>query len=369
MKQHPIYNKERNEKADLLRVIAMLFVVVGHCLMYGVPNTSTHGVFQTDSATDMLLFLLLQGTYVLTSTGVNCFVLLSGYFLIQRTDFRSSLLKIWIQTIFYSILLSGIACIAGKQTYAVHTWMAYLSPFPTEEYWFVTPYMALSVAAPFLARFGNSLNQRQYIGFLSVLFLLFFRYPFGNAFTTGMDFGWFVVLFFTGGYIRRFNVPRWIVKYRSYSLAAVSGCSFLFLVIKGLLPICIHGQNTVQMQLISNNSFTFLTSVCMFLCFIHKEKSLGLSSKISQLAPFTLGVYLIHEHSFIRHLLWDKWFASLDGIPVLLSVFLFSMIVFIGCTAIEYGREKIFSRLGISSLIHSLGNHISRKANRWMRQS
>lgn len=167
MKQHPIYNKERNEKADLLRVIAMLFVVVGHCLMYGVPNTSTHGVFQTDSATDMLLFLLLQGIYILTSTGVNCFVLLSGYFLIQRTDFRSSLLKIWIQTIFYSILLSGIACIAGKQTYAVHIWMGYLSPFPTEEYWFMAPYMALSVAAPFLARFGNSLNQRQYIGFLS----------------------------------------------------------------------------------------------------------------------------------------------------------------------------------------------------------
>ncbi|EOU1923475.1 hypothetical protein DMN38_09310, partial [Clostridium perfringens] len=96
---------KRESNFELLRIISMFMIVVLHVLNHGGIYKSTN-IYSND-------FIIVNLIESLSIVGVNCFVLISGYFGINsRFSFRKCM-KIYIQVIFYSIIINYFAFVRG----------------------------------------------------------------------------------------------------------------------------------------------------------------------------------------------------------------------------------------------------------------
>lgn len=91
----------RNSSFELLRIVCMLMIIGGHIIMQHKT------AFDVKSA-DFAISLFMRGAF---AVAVNAFILISGYF---GVNFKwKRLLKLEMQTLFYSVLLLGVAIGTG----------------------------------------------------------------------------------------------------------------------------------------------------------------------------------------------------------------------------------------------------------------
>ena len=194
--------QQRSVNLDLLRILAMLFIVMYHFFIHGVMHQHTtpeQGFFVTvdSSPIEKINFFLSQMLMVVVSTGVNLFVMISGYLLIQKKELRAkSLIKLWFKVLLYSLTIAIVFCLAGGGSkYLV---LKSLLPLTTNQYWFMLPYFGLMLLAPFIARLISTLTQKQYALLLMALFAINFYLPFGQTLSGGVIyyglFSFFVLL-------------------------------------------------------------------------------------------------------------------------------------------------------------------------------
>ena len=89
--------KKREVKFELLRILCMYMIVIGHCLFHGrVTAKLGYGTV------NYFLDYLVQAFSVVH---VNTFVMIGGYFAIDKVFQASRLGKLWKQVAFYSILI------------------------------------------------------------------------------------------------------------------------------------------------------------------------------------------------------------------------------------------------------------------------
>lgn len=71
----PTLKKERNSNLELYRIIIMLLIVAHHY----VVNSGLIQLMQNSETTNNSIFLYLFGMW--GKTGINCFMLITGYFM------------------------------------------------------------------------------------------------------------------------------------------------------------------------------------------------------------------------------------------------------------------------------------------------
>lgn len=345
---------QRLTHIEIFRVITMFMIVAGHLIYHGIRLNPELNTFSISSPSDMTDYVLLQILSLFTSTGVNCFILISGYFLIEKTEMRKSLFKIWFQTAFYSLALGLIFWIFGTNPYSLKQILDDISPLPMSKYWFVTQYMGMALLAPFLSRLAQSLNQRQMLFLLGFLFVLFYNIPFGKNFATGMSLNWFVFLFFVGGYIRKYGMPDIINKHIAKWL--ILSVTFFFLIhfTSNYLRYLSSGAD-FTIKSTANNDLTFFVSVFLFVFFVNKTWKNTWLIRISKLAPYTFGIYLCHEHPAMRAFLWSEMLPQYIFCPLIVMTLLYSILLFLSCAGIDLIREKLFVWCGINRAAQKLG--------------
>lgn len=101
-------------------------------------------------------------------------------------------------------------------------------------------------------------------------------------------------------------------------------------------------------------------AVCFLSFFIDGNSEGAVASKVAKLAPYTLGVYLIHEHPVIREILWSTmrdWWPTLNvGIVLLVS-----LAVFLFCVLIDWIRQYAFRFLRIEKGIDGVVSYLKSK--------
>ena len=366
---------KRQLNYELLRIIAMLMIVCLHYLSKG-------GLLGDPARTDMTATgyaAWLVEAFCLVA--VNVYVLISGYFGVDarenqsgkgRITWRGVLrrpIRIWKQVFFYSMLFGCGALIFGMQEFDLYQFFSYCFPLVTEHYWFATYYIVLCLMMPFLNAGITYLEQKE-IRCLLIGFLLFFsisktvipmQLPWDQY---GYDSLWFIVLYLTGAYLRRYEITlirtrgRAAVLYLG-SVMAVFASFFLIRMIylrTGKLEAMIHYGYTY------NFLFCYTGAVGCFLFFkefkeykekaFHEEESKNTAGQVLErfrkpielLSGASFGVYLIHEHLNIRYA-WPKWFHCEEQIDssvagFLCHMFLSVVCVYLVCTVIELIRQR-----------------------------
>ena len=339
---------KRLANIELLRIVAMLMVVMLHYLGKGelLPDMKINMGIQ-----EYIAWILES----LSIVAVNAYVLISGYFLVESEFKCGKLVKIVLQVLFYTILITLIAFAFGlvtKEELGVYNLIVQLFPFQLEQYWFMTSYLVLYLLSPILALGVKSLTKKQ----LQVIILFFLAFmcveksvlPVQIVFDKhGYDALWFVALFLVAAYIRLYGIKFLEKKWIAICLY-LGACSLVF--IENLLISVVYEKTGELGHLIGtpyhyNHIGVFLASVGMFMWFLNIKIKEGFMTKvICAVAPYTLGVYLLHEHVYVRYL-WPKWLKAGSAENVwqfLLMTFGSVFLVFCAGIFVDFIRSLLF---------------------------
>lgn len=334
----------RQSNIELLRILAMLAIIANHAIVHG------HAVWPAGTlSVNRLWGQLIQ---VPGFSGVDAFVLISGYFLLPARSLRTSrIVKLWAQIAFYSMLLYALFIVCGAAPLRLGTLFARLTPITSVRWWFASTYFILYLLTPWLNRLLNALDKRQYVGLLALLGLLWCVVPTleGAVFQSVALFQnnhlpWFVFLYALGGYLRRFDgMTAWSGR----RLLALAGLCLLMIFLTSVVLALLGRWKGVfaQHALFLADLQTLPSLAAAVLLFLGLSRlDVGAKPAINRVSSAMFGVYLIHDDELVRALLWEKllptaaWTESVWFIPLtLLAV----AAVFVCCTAIELARIRL----------------------------
>ena len=95
--------KQRDSNLELFRIITMLLIVAHHYVVNSVLMEVIRGGVQQYGITAKSIFYLLFGAW--GKTGINCFVLITGYFMCRSQITKKKFIKLLIQIYFYKIVI------------------------------------------------------------------------------------------------------------------------------------------------------------------------------------------------------------------------------------------------------------------------
>lgn len=294
--------KLRNSSVELLRIIAMLFIVASHC--------SIHGHFPDLQSLPFYNKILLAW-FTLGNLGVDIFVIISGYFLCKKENTMSSIPQLHSQVIFYSFF-GLIMALIFRQGISFRGVIGVCFPTLFNSYWFFTAYIILLVFTPYINKLLSCITQKQYILCLSIMLLLWVVIPtFFSQTMYGDTLPQFLMFYMIGAYLRFF--PENILSNQKIAkLVCIFSFTLLFMsnVLIDLLGYYIPFFSGKCMFFYSRTSLLIVgCAVGLFCVCINNNFNCKCINKIG---GCTFGVYLIHENQFIRKLLWIDWLKNYE---------------------------------------------------------
>lgn len=361
---------KRQANFELLRIVAMLMIIVLHYL-----NKSELILLYTEEHSAVNYTAHLIESFCIVA--VNGYVLLSGYFLVESAWKPKRVVSLVAQVLFYSLLIPvvlGCIGVVYLEKLSVYDWLNYVLPIETEHYWFATAYLVMYVLSPVLAMGVKAVDKktlRTVIGIMALYYSVWKSVVPATLATDkyGYDYGWFLCLFLIAAYIRLYGCPK-LEKKRNAALlyAGMSLGIFLLMELSGILAEVIAPfAYYMDMPDTYNHILCLLGSVGFFMLFKDMKPWEGRAARIvRRLAPYTFGVYLLHEHILVRYQ-WMRWL----GVGAVWGSWLFIphmagcvLTVYAVGTAVDFVREKIFS--GVGKLASKRGtSHPGKRESEW----
>lgn len=331
--------KKRDSKFELLRIIAMIFIILTHY--------SANGNWSDTTDYNKVIHLIF---FPLGQIGVYLFVMLSGYFLSSREINEKASIKrvipLWVKTIFYSWLFLIINCIFQlKPIGGFKGALVSLCPIMFNNYWFMTCFILLMLITPILNQIIQSFSQKQYKYYLFI-FILFIdvipliksnNMPFGGVWSVSI----LAVAYLVSGYIRKYNLN--INKFIAiiFIIVGLSGEYISIIVLKSH-PFTGSFEN--QITKFCYGIFPLLVSIGIF-SLVRNAKSFY-SSIINFFAGNVLASYLITDNVYFKNFFWNKLLnvGRFNNyiIFVLLGIIL-SLVVILLCSVLDKIYDKIYS--------------------------
>lgn len=330
--------RERKSNIELLRVLSMIMIVFYHFFVHGefeITSLSTNAV---------IMEILSLGGRI----GYDCFIIISGYFLIKSEFKINKLLRFIFQVTFYSIGLYLIFLISGKIKFGIKTFANALLPIIYMNYSFATEYVILLFISPYLNKFIYSVERKQLQNLIIILFTCWSIIP--TIFNGDMGFssvGLFVYLYLIGAYIRIYEV-KWMrsFKINVSGLFVMIGCLILSVIIFNVAGIKIptlfskatHFSEATYVPVVLSSIFLFL---------IFKNIDMKYSKAINVISSATFGVLLIHDNEYVRNFLWIEVFKNSSMIKskyFIIYEILVVLSVYIVCTIIEIIRSRLIEQ-------------------------
>ena len=127
----------RDSNIELLRIIAMIFIVFSHIAAHG-----NHGVLQYSKVSMNSIFveLLKFGGGI----GDNIFILITGYYSIKSKFKISKVISLILQVTFYSTLLTLLSYVLDYNNFSIKLLIKSCIPFISGNwYWFIIAYIEI----------------------------------------------------------------------------------------------------------------------------------------------------------------------------------------------------------------------------------
>lgn len=325
---------------ELLRIVAMMFVLLGHSYLRinSTPPSEAVGSNCIKSFLDVLLSCV-------ATTGVDIFIAISGWFGINYKP--QGLLKYIFQVLFTILLVYGFSIalhIVSFDTGCIKVCLTFY-----EGYWFVVGYLGLYIISPILNSFIESATKNEYkIVLLSFyIFQCYYSwlsswYDYYNAYSVLL----FAGIYLTTAYLRKYPIS-WLEKHPVKILVGV----VLIMTTIAYTFYALSGHYARQIR--DDNPLVILVSILFLFVF----KQLRFHNKlINWFAASCFTVFLISYHPsiypnfmIIMQELYDNYHGLIYGAILILSL----MSVYIACTIVD--QLRVFTWRGLSKMIFRKG--------------
>ena len=343
----------RNSAFEILRIIAILFIIAHHF--------SYHGGFDFSKLGDSAL-IIFNRTWIdllrqLGKTGVNLFLLISAYFMVDSTRFKTKkVLLLLFEMLTFSIVLGVVFYFVNKREFSMPVLRSMILPFGLNNWWFMTYFLILYLFTPVLNLAIRAMNKKMHLIFTLVLFLIWSLLPtFLQAGYGFSNLSWFLTLYFIGSYIKRYDVN---IKVKPvFGILIAFGIYMLGFSLKWIIRTYADTSNYYIGRLLAcfnlidqNNAIQITSTIILFLSF--KKIQMKSYRGINMVASTALVTYLVHDHNDMRPWLWKSFFKNatyasspylfLYTIGVVLAVFAAGIII--GLTY-RYTIEILYNKL------------------------
>lgn len=279
----------RDSNFELLRLLAMFGIIVHHLVIKGA---STCGYVEAyDYNRDGVLGLLLNSLVV---GGVDCFVLITGWFGIRHT--MKGLVKILLETCLFGLISYIILLLLGGDSFSI----SHLKDSMDFRFnWFVVSYMMLSLVSPIIERSLINLEFKEFKKWM--ILLCVFNFVFVLLLNRINDNGYNVVHFIFLYYIARFMKTMkdggnlWYKRFEKYSLPI-----YIIMVLTLTLGFLFLNEYRHAPKSIKwfgyNNPILLMASVAFF---VSMAKMHLKSRWINYLASGVFGVFILHTTKYM----------------------------------------------------------------------
>ena len=302
---------QRNSSFELLRIISMFLIVMSHYTTQGIQPLKS-GIM------DLVYSLFPIGGTV----GVDCFVLITGYFMINSSVTFTKIARLLYQVFIVAASISLAAYFIGSPWFETGSKQLMKSAIGIFcNYWFINTYLLLMLLSPFLNKILRKMTQKQHLICMCALVFLNYMAPHCHI-PIISNVGLFITLYAISAYIRMYVPSNWI------SVRKV-GIFIIALLIIEVVLIWLTHQNRVFSALFAgsilghDSLYLLIFSTLVFVLFT--RLFINNSRAINYMGSCTLGIYLFHEHVSMRHFLWQT-ILNCEQVPYGNTPYLHSLI-------------------------------------------
>lgn len=319
--------KERSSNIELLRVLAMAAIVLGHCLR------------QNDCFLAMPSMIFASG---MLRIAVNVFLIIGCWFMVDATFSWKRVFSLYRTLAFYSIPISAAMLFVNPDA-SLRLVLRGLFPFFGCAVWFASAYISLVILSPFLQHIFALSRPRQRALVVGLLLLVGVPATLQPCQGYVADLLWFPCVYLMTGYVKR---SAWFVAFRGKWLALWGGCGLyvaLVLCVRFGGPLAsladgwLWGISTLPNLLCAFAVFTFFIKI-----------DIGVVRPINFLAKSTFAVYIVHQTPAFMSYEWERiWcISSWGAVPTAKLVLLLIAVVlgtFGAVTLVDtIVRQKLF---------------------------
>lgn len=356
---------DRNYGIDLLRIIAMLYVVILHCIDRGGILNSLE---KYSGKYNCILFIK-----IFTFCAVNIFALISGYVIYTDEERKikiSNYFKIWLQVVYYGILVTFIFHVFRVTQISVMDYIYVLFPVTNDIYWYFTAYSGMYLFIPFINKLVRNCNERQAKKLFVIIILIFSIYSMifnGFFLNFGYSLLWIMLVYILGAIVKKCRIGEKL-KTRKAIILIIAGCVITYL-------YCIYGFEADIMNIkITRNMFfsytspTILGISILYLIIFKKINFKSITKKIVKFAaPSSFAIYIINNHLLVWNHIMNDLFVKIsnkDSIKIITTILIFSIVFVMVVLLIDQIRIFIFKVLYLDKKLQKFSNFLEGKVNK-----
>lgn len=299
--------KKRDSNLELFRIVTMLLIIAHHY----VVNSNVMGMIKENPAADASMFLTVFGAW--GKTGINCFMLITGYFMCKASISLHKFLKLVTQILFYNLVIYAVFIMAGIEEFGVKALINKFLLVKNMNDGFTSGFIMFYLFIPFLTILVKNLTQRQHLILVGLILLTFTvggSMPSFTGISVSVNYViHFSNLFVIASYVRFYGFPVGI-SHRQWGWATLLSLGLGAASVLAMLWRFSRMGSDAPFGAFywvadSNKIFAMTTAFCAFMWF--KELKIGYSKTINLLGGATFGVLLIHANSnAMRQWLWNE---------------------------------------------------------------
>lgn len=399
--------RERDSRFELLRIVCMMLIVLHHFAL--------HGEWTGDIPRVFIDWISMGG-----KVGVDCFIFISAYFLIRSRFKIRSLLRVVLETLFYSLVILAVMVFVDPSQVTTQSIEQAFTPVSSYLYWFVSSYVVMVLLSPFMNRFLLSISREEHRRLILVIFAFLCMLP--TAFSsTFLESGvlWFLFLYILAAYWHLYGVrvrPAVAAGMLVVGVGAMMANSAMINLCVSLIPshttasiaprlVCIAAlvACTILLWRMRRSRAVWAIAVLWVAIDLALSVTLGVSDVwsdsqrlaglnqapplaaaaglfmlfasmrpfsahwINVLASCAFGVYLIHENPMVCHELWQHNYL-LEALPtpaLYVAAVGIAAGVYLACAIVDLVRQHALERPVMALIDRGICGKVLDRVDAW----
>ena len=342
----------RNYGIDLLRIIAMFFVVVLHSLGHG-------GVLNNINP-NLPCYKGIWILEIIAYCAVDVFAIISGYVSYREDKINykySNYISLWLEVVFYGLICFLFASLINNNIFNKANLFKSIFPIINNSYWYFTAYTGVFIISPIIMNGMKIIDNKTLKKNLYLIILLFsvlsiFKDNFN--FQNGYSFAWLLILFIIGAILKKCNILNNIKKYQLVLLIIMLYSITYFYKFYGF-EFDFFDIKITKDLFISYVSPTILGVSILFVILFSKLTILDRTKKyIRFFTTSSFAIYLINDNFLIREIIIKDLFYNLASSNNILKIYfiiiIFSILFVIIATLIDKIRLIIFKKIKVERI-------------------
>lgn len=339
----------RQSNFELLRIVCMIGIIASHYV------TQSDAIEITTGA-NLLICLLanIGGKF-----GVNCFVIITSWFLVDKVQNFKSVLLTWFTVFVYQLSVSILSYVFGIGDSSLFVIAKSALPVLGNLNWYVSAYFVFIMLIPFVKIMLYNLSRLQFITLFITLTIANVIGPYIfeiQDFTTSPLF--FIYIFIAVYGVKKYDFLK--LKVNTSTFVIVS-CIFFMIIMQYVYRVYHVEYSIVFNSTAMYSPFQILLSAAVFTIF--KNLNIKNNKLINSIAKHTFSVFVIHTVYPIRYnFLWknllhvQNWYYSKY---FLLHLIVSVVAIYICCLIVDaFVTKLVFKPVSNNNYFLKFANYI-----------